>query len=194
MATEVKDQWCDPYPVERSTLNGKPVSELPVFATQVIDGKGYRIAVPPPGKEGFVIPYCIGPVKVVDEKAVILEKLEKPVSDPPLTSISHAQDIDEELKFTTPPIDSTCDVVSTPVKFTKRENPPDRNPAGAGGLTTGDDNSLYHTRKNRALRKDLPEDEILASTEPCRVLADRYGVSAQTISKIKRGQRVLILT
>lgn len=53
-------------------------------------------------------------------------------------------------------------------------------------------NPLNFTGKNRALRKDLPEDEIRKSTEPSRILAERYGVSHTLIANIRKGQRILV--
>jgi len=96
--------------------------------------------------------------------AVIREE-EKPVDDIPLSSISHAQDIDEKAVTLSSPIDSTLDNNSETVNV---------------------------TRQQRSLRKDLPEEEIIKSTESGQVLAERYGVTRMTISRIRRGQRVLI--
>lgn len=88
-----------------------------------------------------------------------------PVSDTPLESISQAWDIDEKAVTLSSLTDSTCDDDSVPVNV---------------------------TRKQRALRKELPEDGILASKESGEVLAKKYGVSKMTISRIRRGQRVLV--
>ena len=96
--------------------------------------------------------------------AVIRDE-ELPVDDTPLSSISYAQDIDDTAVKLSNPIETTCPDTSMPVNL---------------------------TRKNRALRKDLPEDEIIDSTEPYRVLAEKYGVSRTTILNIKKGQRVLV--
>ena len=87
------------------------------------------------------------------------------VDDLAPASISQAQDIDEEAVKLSDPIETTSFDGSTPVNF---------------------------TRKSRTLRKELPEDEILASTETSRILANRYGVSHTTIANIRRGQRVLV--
>lgn len=158
------DTWCDEYPLV-TWINNKNQreSELQVYATQVIDGKGYRIFVPE--KEGYVIPYCIGPVKVIDGKAVIIEKPKKPTTDTPPASISQAWNIDEKAVTLSYTIDSTCETDSEPVNVTK---------------------------KPRSLRKELPEEEIINSTESGEVLAKRFGVTRMTISRIRRGQRVLV--
>ena len=94
----------------------------------------------------------------------IIQGEEIPVSDTPLQSISHAQDIDEKPVTLTSPIETTCDNDSVPVNVTK---------------------------KNRSLRLDLPEEEIRNSTESGVVLARRYDTNKMMISRIRRGQRVL---
>ena len=172
MVTENKNGWCDPYPIERSTLNSKPVSESPVFATQVIDGKGYRIATPPDGKEGLMRTYCIGPVKVVEGKAVILEKSEKPVTDTPPASISQAWNIDVQSFVTKSPTDSTQTEDVTHEKQTF--------------VTTG------------RPKADLPVDEIMelhgkrkSSRDIVKILS--LNVSYRTVARIIEGQQLLDL-
>ena len=95
----------------------------------------------------------------------IIQGEEIPVSDTPLQSISHTQDINEDSVTLTSPIETTCDNDSMPVNVTK---------------------------KNRSLRKELPEEEIMNSTDSGEVLAQRFGVTRMTISRIRRGQRVLV--
>ena len=90
---------------------------------------------------------------------------EIPVDDTPLSSIYQAQDINEKAVTLNSPIDSTCDTDSMPVNVTK---------------------------KNRSLRKELPEEEIINSNESGEALAKRFGVTRMTISRIRRGQRVLV--
>ena len=97
--------------------------------------------------------------------AAIIRGEEIPVIATPLSSISQAQDIDEKAVTLSPPTDSTCDDISTPVNV---------------------------TRKNRSLRIELPEDEIRNSTESGEALAKRFSVTRMTISRIRRGQRVLV--
>ena len=95
----------------------------------------------------------------------IIREVELAVSDTPLQSISHTQDINEDSVTLTSPIETTCDNDSVPVNVTK---------------------------KNRSLRKELPEEEIRNSTESGVVLAQRYDTTKMTISRIRRGQRVLM--
>ena len=91
--------------------------------------------------------------------------LNKQVTDTRPASISHAQDINDTPVTLTSPIETTCDNDSVPVNV---------------------------TRKNRSLRKELPEEEIRNSTESGPVLAIRYDTTKMTISRIRRGQRVLV--
>ena len=95
----------------------------------------------------------------------VIQGEEIPVSDTPLQSISHAQDIDETGVTLSSPTDSTTPTDSTPVNV---------------------------TRQTRSLRKELPEEEIRNSTESGEILAKQYGVTRMTISRIRRGQRVLV--
>ena len=95
----------------------------------------------------------------------IIQGEEISVSDTPLQSISHTQDIDETAVTLSSPTDSTTPTDSTPVNV---------------------------TRQTRSLRKELPEEEIINSTESGEILAKRFGVTRMTISRIRRGQRVLI--
>ena len=95
----------------------------------------------------------------------IIQGEEIPVIDTPLPSISHTQDIDETAVTLSSPTDSTTPTDSTPVNV---------------------------TRQTRSLRKELPEDEIINSTENGEILAKRFGVTRMTISRIRRGQRILI--
>ena len=99
----------------------------------------------------------------------IIQGEEIPVSDTPPEPISHTQDINEDSVTLTSPIETTCDNDSVPVNVTK---------------------------KNRSLRKELPEEEIRNSTESGEVLAIRYDTTRMTISRIRRkvrqGQMVLI--
>ena len=99
----------------------------------------------------------------------IIQGEEIPVSDTPLPSISHAQDIDGTAVTLSSPTDSTTPTDSTPVNV---------------------------TRKTRSLRKELPEEEIRNSTDSGPVLAQRYNTTKMTISRIRRkvrqGQMVLI--
>ena len=96
----------------------------------------------------------------------VIQGEEIPVTDTPPASISHAQDIDETAVTLSSPTDSTTPTDSTPVNVTKQQ---------------------------RSLRKELPEDEIINSTESGPVLAERYHTTKMTISRIRRGQRVLAL-
>lgn len=171
MATEIKDQWCDPYPVEVSTLSGKTIKEDPVFATQVIDGKGYRIAMPPDGKGGLMKTYCIGPVKVVDGKAVILEKPEKQVTDTPPASIYQAWNIDVEGVTKISPTDSTWQ----------------------SNVTHEKDNFVTRGRP----KTDLPIDEIMELHKQgigSRNIVMLLGlnVTYRTVARVIEGQGVLV--
>ena len=106
--------------------------------------------------------YCEFALRIIQDKEVAVDE---PVSDPLPASISQACDIDEKPVTLTDWCDSTCDNNSTPVNV---------------------------TRQKRSLRKELPEDEIIKSAENGAVLAERYSVSKMTISRIRRGQRVLV--
>jgi len=97
--------------------------------------------------------------------AAVVRGEEISVSDTPPASISQAWNIDEKPVTLTSPIESTCDTDSMPVNV---------------------------TRKNRSLRIELPEEEIRNSTESGVVLARRYDTTKMTISRIRRGQRVLM--
>ena len=97
--------------------------------------------------------------------AAVVRGEEISVSDTPPASISQAWNIDEKPVTLTSPIESTCDTDSMPVNV---------------------------TRKNRSLRIELPEEEIRNSTESGVVLAQRYDTTKMTISRIRRGQRVLM--
>lgn len=171
MATEV-NTWCDPYPLV-TWMNSKNhrESELQVFATQVIDGKGYRIALPPDGQEGLMKTYCIGPVKVVDGKAVILEKPENRVTDTPLTSIPHTQDIDVQSFVTECLTDSTCHENVTPEK-----------------------DSFVTTGRPKA---DLPVEDIMklhreGNSSRNIVVLLGLNVSYRTVARVIEGQQVLV--
>ena len=95
----------------------------------------------------------------------VIQGEEIPASDTPPASISQAWNIDEKPVTLTSPIETTCDNDSVPVNV---------------------------TRKNRSLRKELPEEEIRNSTESGPVLAIRYDTTKMTISRIRRRQRVLV--
>jgi len=168
MVTEVKDQWCDPYPLV-TWINGKGVreSELPVFATQVIDGKGYRIAVPPDGKEGFMRTYCIGPVKIADGKAVMMENR---VTD---NATNHNEN---DLSGVTKPVPKLNKGNRTTQSIVTHEN------------------NNFGTKVGRP-KKEVDVEKIIELRKRgwnLRDIEGMTGVPRSTVGRILQGQRVLI--
>jgi len=145
----------------------KDKDELQVYATQVIDGKGWRI-----NSHGRT--YCIGPVDIIDGCAVPRKNsVEKEIPEKQSVVITTNRD----------------EIDSSGV-----ENPVTKVPASASTTqqpTTLESDSFV-TKKNGRPRVGLPEDEILKSSSPSRVLAEKYGVSHTTITRIRKGQRVLV--
>jgi len=140
----------------------KDKDELQVYATQIIDGKGWRI-----NSHGRT--YCIGPVDIIDGCAV-----------PRKNSVEKEIPEKQSVVITTNSAQSDSSGVENPV--TKVHE---------GKVDTLESDSFV-TKKNGRPRVGLPEDEIIKSSEPSRVLAEKYGVSHTTITRIRKGQRVLV--
>jgi len=177
MAEVIKEKYspilyADPYAK-------KDKDELQVYATQIIDGNGWRIA-----KDGRS--YCIGPVKIVDGMAVPLEKEkseekeipENGVTDSPPALILQACDIDEKVVINenmsnpTPPNDITHEI-----DLLQEFKP------------------VRHVKRARVKNKLPGEAEIIKLHKEgmtTRQLGEKYSVSHMTIARILNGQKILV--
>lgn len=136
--------------------------------------------------------FCKFAFSIVQDKEVPVDDdpgwLEKPITDLLPASILQAWKIEdkalERLYSRKPTPRKVSKAKSHKSNFTKRTSRRVTSPRI--------ENQLNVTKKNRKLRVKLPEEEIINSTESGQVLADRYGVTRMTISRIRRGQRILV--
>jgi len=154
-------QYADPYPK-------KNPEELQGYATTIIDGKGWRIQMPDE-LPGVMRSVCIGPVDVVDGKAVPQKK------KPPVPE----ENLEKGVTDITPDSDeSDSSGVENPVKKLNK-----------GNHTTGRPPTLVPEEfLNSVKEKGLTsrESSLLYEAE-----TGKY-ISYVTFSKLLKGERLLI--
>jgi len=150
------------------------------------------LAYHPPEYQSRNKRYCKFAFSIVQDKESPVDDekdwLDKPITDLLPASILQAWEIEDAA------LERLYSRKPTPRKKIKAKLPVKNKVKSTSRRVTSPEieNQLNVTRQQRSLRKELPEDEIVKSTESGEALAKRYGVTRMTISRIRRGQRVLV--